>query len=204
MLFGARPRPAAQGVGTTTSFDGAGYVFYQAGITGSTQGGLPATGTIQSAFNSTVTFQLQPYFTSNALFFSQASEATSILTLESPAAYQTVNLLFSSGGGGATFNFTLNFSDGSSVMASETSPDWYGGATMRSKALSESRKQAPSTPRNNPIPASTKSTTPSRLPTRRRLWNQSRSPKPMPTELSESSLSVVPFPRQPRFTPTMW
>ena len=56
------------GVGTTAGIDNAaGWAFYEAGVTGSPGGGLPAGGTFASNANPSVTFALQPYDVRNAL-----------------------------------------------------------------------------------------------------------------------------------------
>jgi hypothetical protein len=87
------PTPAA---GTTTSIvppggvstsygvpSNVGWVFYETGAPNSTQG-LPANGTINSAANAGVTFQLLPYIGNNAALNSGT------LTLATPAPYTSL------------------------------------------------------------------------------------------------------------------
>jgi autotransporter-associated beta strand protein len=88
-------------------------ILYQAGAVGSPSGtGLPAGGQIVSKSNPAVSFQLQPYTAANDLLLQNSGSGT--LTLTNPGKFASLNVLDVSTNGTATYNVTLNFSDGSS------------------------------------------------------------------------------------------
>ena len=113
--------------GTTAGLDGAtGNVLYQVGAPFSPSGsGLPASGLVTSAANPSVAFQLQPYTQNNVLLTSDANSHT--MTFATPSAVQTLNVLAVAPSGAATYNLTINFTDGSKDSANFTNQvvtDW--------------------------------------------------------------------------------
>ena len=125
LIYGASE--ASAGAGTTTGVDNAGNVFYAANVPGTPGVGLPISGTIKSALNNGVTFQLQPYAGMNSLQLT--GDATGTLTLTTPTKFSTLNFLANAADGASTLDLTLNFGDGSTTTVSDVSvPDWFGGA----------------------------------------------------------------------------
>lgn len=95
-----------------------GWVFYETGAPGSTQG-LSTNGTYSSLINPDVTFQLQPYVGNNVVL------QGGTLTLVSPAAFSSLAFLTTAQGAtGESFRITLNFSDGSTTVFTGSDPDW--------------------------------------------------------------------------------
>jgi autotransporter-associated beta strand protein len=113
--------------GTGTTFDG-NYVWYEMGFVGSGTSGLPTNGSVfASAFNPAVSFQLQPY-TSNNVALIPGGNGSVTLTLSTPAAYTTLNLLAAAANGAANLSATLNFADSTSATAQITVSDWFNGS----------------------------------------------------------------------------
>src|SRR5205807_1590773 len=86
--------------------------------------GLPHSGQIQSVSNPAAIFQLQPYTTNNDLLLTDNTTPRT-LTLVTPSAFQSLNVLDVSGNGTSTYNMTLNFSDKSTdtIAAAMTVPN---------------------------------------------------------------------------------
>ena len=123
--------------GTTGTFDGQ-WNFFQQGFLTSTEGITVASGgTFTSAANSNVKFTFGTFGTSNVLLLSATGSAapsgnTGTLTLATPTALSSLNLLDADGNGGTTLSVTLNFfGGGSDTIASGTSvQDWFGGSNV--------------------------------------------------------------------------
>ena len=112
---------------TTIAYDGT-YVWYEHGYTGSGTTGLPANGsTFTSAFNPSVSFQLQPYNGSNVAFIN-GGNGNVTLALNTPASFSTLNFLAAAASGAATMSAVLNFSDSSTAFTQFTVSDWFNGA----------------------------------------------------------------------------
>jgi hypothetical protein len=115
---------------TTTDFDGASYALMAVGYTNPTgsvaTSGLPASGLINSANTSGLSFQLAAYTANNSLRL--ATAGTGALTLTTPRTAGDVYVLASSGSGTSTMVVTVTFTDGTTQVFSSTSVgDWYGG-----------------------------------------------------------------------------
>ncbi len=101
--------------------------------------GLPVSRTFVSAANPLTTYQLAAYdngpggaINRNSLFLSADANASTTGTLAiaagSQGQFQTVSVLAMSGGGAASFNAVLHFSDGSSTTVNNLgAPDWFNG-----------------------------------------------------------------------------
>ncbi len=115
----------------TADVDGAGYAFMSPtfspnGTTFPTSF-LPATGLINSATTSGLSFQLQSYKSNNSLRIAAVASAT--LTVTTPLSASDLYVLVTSGSGAATANFTITFTDATTqVFSAVTIPDWYSGA----------------------------------------------------------------------------
>ena len=121
--------------GTSTSFggNGAGTVFYEAGVPGAPGNtGLPQGGYFTSSastFFPEVPFQLQPYNANNVLMTQSSGNET--LTLATPGRFQLLNLLNAASAGDANYNFTLQFADGSTTQVTgQIAQDWFGGNSV--------------------------------------------------------------------------
>jgi fibronectin-binding autotransporter adhesin len=127
---------ASASAGTTASYDAApGYVFYENGAAhnGGT-GGLPSSGTIASAANANMTFQLAPYSGNNSL---QLNNASGTVTFTTPTKLNVLSFLHSSGSGASGVNFTVHFTGTASTYSdSFTSPDWYDGTPFAISGIS--------------------------------------------------------------------
>jgi len=111
---------ASPRAGTTTA-EGGNWVWYENGAPDTTQG-LPTSGSFVSAYNSSVTFQFQPYTSNNALYYPGADDGA--LALTAPQATGFLAFLVSTQGGGS-FTATLDFSDDSTyTLPTATDPDW--------------------------------------------------------------------------------
>lgn len=92
--------------------------------------GVPAANTTFTA-GGTKTFRMAPtYTTNNVLYVANFGSFISgnSLTLSSPAAYGALSFLTSSGNGPLVMNVTISHADGSSQVASLSSPDWFNQA----------------------------------------------------------------------------
>jgi hypothetical protein len=116
---------------TTADVDGGGYAFMAPNFnpTGTTfpTAYLPATGLINSATTSGLSFQLQSYKINNSLRI--ASTGTGTLTLSTPVAASDIYLLATSGSGASTVNVTVTFTDATTQTFNAVSvSDWYSGS----------------------------------------------------------------------------
>jgi autotransporter-associated beta strand protein len=118
--------------GTTNSVDGANFVYYEKGRTGSiASGGLPSNGTLVSVSNSNQTFQLQGYGTAaarnnNVMQVTGTNSGT--ITLATPASFSQIVIANATGSGPTTYDAVLNFSSGSPTTYSNiTGQNWFGG-----------------------------------------------------------------------------
>ncbi len=75
--------------------------------------GLPPGGLVTSELDAATTFQLGPYGSSNVLYLTRAAPSRS-LTLNSPAAYQSLSILAASAQGGGNGILVIHFTDGTS------------------------------------------------------------------------------------------
>jgi autotransporter-associated beta strand protein len=119
--------------GTTRAVDGSNgtgsFVYFQAGVnTANPTFGLPASGRFTSGG---VNYQFQDYTGNNVLSLGNANSgnSTGTLTLVTPGAYRSLNIMNVAGNGPAPFSFTLNFDSGNpTTVTGLTSLDWFGGA----------------------------------------------------------------------------
>jgi hypothetical protein len=129
----------ANGVGsaastTTNDVDGVNYCYVSNGWQLNSSStplttGLPATGLVNSAVTSGLTFQLASYSSDNDLRL--ASNTASTLTFQTPTAAQNLYVLAVTGSGSSVMTVTINFTDLSSqVNPSITVSDWYGGTSV--------------------------------------------------------------------------
>lgn len=120
--------------GTTRAVDGANgsgaFVYFQQGVdTANPLNGMPAGGRFQSLANSAVTYQFQDFTGNNVLSLGGGATTDNRLTLSTPGAYRSLSFMNVTGSGSATYNFVLNFQDGSfTTVTNQASPDWFGGA----------------------------------------------------------------------------
>jgi hypothetical protein len=116
---------------TTLDFDGASYALMAVGYTNPTgsvaTSGLPASGLINSANTSGLSFQLAAYTANNSLRIATTA-GTGTLTLTTPRTAGDIYVLASSGSGSSTMIVTVTFTDGTTqVFPATTVGDWYGG-----------------------------------------------------------------------------
>ncbi len=98
--------------------------FYQTGLAGTSRG-FPQNGSFVSAVDGAI-FQFQPYTANNALVMSTGTGVNhGTLTLTAPAAYNSLEVVADSGGGGGSPPFTINFSDGTSLTTNLVASDWF-------------------------------------------------------------------------------
>jgi hypothetical protein len=92
--------------------------------------GLPATGLINSALTTGLSFQLAGYAVSNSLRLQTTGTGT--LAFQMPySAAQNLYILAVSGSGTSSMNVQINFSDGTNQTATGILvDDWYGGANV--------------------------------------------------------------------------
>jgi hypothetical protein len=123
---------------TSIDVDGASFALVALGyINPSNQSptsGLPANGTINSAATSGLTYQLAPYTGNNSLRISGTGTGT--LDFVTPQAADQVYVLATSGSGVSTVTITVNFSDNTSQVFTQSINDWYGGANYALRGIS--------------------------------------------------------------------
>lgn len=120
---------------TTTSFDGSlnkagNNVLYEQGFGGPAAAGtgLPSSdASFTSLANPAVTFQLAPYNANNVALMNAPGQSVT-LQLQTPANYQSLNLLATGAYNGGNINVTLNFADGTATTYSTYVSDWFNGA----------------------------------------------------------------------------
>ncbi len=131
---------------TTGTIDGSS-VFYQEGYTnlfGVTGAhGLNDSGLYTSQYNPSVQFQLQPYHQSTSLTLKAGAATTAgTLTLNSPTAYSSINLLSDSGNIFPTVQVTFNFDDSTTETQTIQVQNWFFNGSQTRLAIGGS---APST-----------------------------------------------------------
>ena len=117
---------------TTSDFDGASYALMAVGYTNpagsSATSGLPASGLVNSANTTGLSFQLAAYTANNSLRLGTTG-ATGTLTLTTPRTAGDIYVLASTGSGSSTMIVTVTFTDGTTqVFPATTVGDWYGGS----------------------------------------------------------------------------
>lgn len=96
--------------------------------------GLPDDGIITSLNLPGAVYHLASYDQNNALVLrTQGSSGT--LTLETPGVFSKIAFLGASSNGNSSFDFVLNFSDGTSFSTTFTVPDWYSGSNYAIKSI---------------------------------------------------------------------
>ena len=114
----------------------AGWLFYETGLAGSTQGLAANSGatprTFTSLYDGDVEFQFAPYAGNNAVYLDGPGNVT--LTLANPARFESLQLLETT----RTMSWyaKLNFADGSSTITSTwNDPDWTANPGPADRAL---------------------------------------------------------------------
>ncbi len=129
----------ANGVGsglttTTNDVDGASYCYVSNGWQATTSStpcttGLPATGLINSAVTTGLTYQLAGYGVNNDLRL--ATNTSGTLTLSSTIAATNLYILAVTGSGSSVMTVQVNFTDATNQTNSNiTVADWYGGTSV--------------------------------------------------------------------------
>ncbi|KAA5533175.1 T9SS type A sorting domain-containing protein [Taibaiella lutea] len=127
----------ANGVGTgltttTNDVDAVSYCFVSTGWQQTSSStpfvlGLPASGTINSAATSGLTFQMASYSGNNDIRIPN-NNVPYTMSFTTPQAAQNLYLLAVTGSGSCTMTVVINFTDGSSQTSTGiTVADWYGG-----------------------------------------------------------------------------
>jgi autotransporter-associated beta strand protein len=128
----------------TRGFDNAntnsgGFAFFESGYNGtnaSGNAGLPQNHTFTSASTSLTEFTLPSYTGNNALILN-SNGGTGTLTLSQHGSFGDISILAAGANGSASLNVTLDFTDGSSILASSlTVPDWFSSSTAAYTAVS--------------------------------------------------------------------
>ena len=142
-LSGFTQDVVADGSGTVASrtsidADGASFALVALGYLNpsnqSPTSGLPANGTINSAVTSGLTYQLAPFTGNNSLRI--ASPGTGTLTFVTPQAADQVYVLATSGSGVSSVTITVNFSDNTNQVFTQSISDWYGGTNYAIRGIS--------------------------------------------------------------------
>jgi hypothetical protein len=114
---------------------------------------LPATGVVNSAVTSGLSFQLASYSANNSLrlpLTGSGTTGTGTLALGTPQSAGEVFLLVTSGGGISTVTVTVNFTDATTqVFTGLTVADWYNGTNPVVQGLGRVSRDAASTIDNN-------------------------------------------------------
>jgi autotransporter-associated beta strand protein len=132
---GATP---ANAVSVTTATVDSTFVWYEKGYNAQTTG-LPANGaTWASATNPAVNFKLQPYNAGNVAFIN-GNAGSVTLTLATPTAFSTINVLATSANGNAGLVAQLNFADGSSVFTQFAVTDWFNTTVNNTAVIAGGR-----------------------------------------------------------------
>ena len=110
------------------------YTWYEAGLPGGGAGGLPASGTIVSAADPSVSFQLARYNELNALLLDSGT-TSGALAFAAPASYSALSFLVSSSLGSPTspvLSLKVNFADGTPALTglSVVAPDWFNNGPV--------------------------------------------------------------------------
>jgi hypothetical protein len=120
--------PTAAITGTMDNGIGAtnGFTWYERGYnTGAADTGL-AGGQIVSVSDPSHLYKFAPFTGSNAILLNDGNTSQT-LTLDGTAAYHTLSILTSTGGGNGTLHLLVHHADGSTeTTASAASPDWFG------------------------------------------------------------------------------
>lgn len=103
--------------------------------------GLPDNGIITSVNLPGAVYHLASYSSNNALVLRQQN-ASGTLTLEIPGVFSKIAFLGASSDGSSTFNFILNFSDGTSYPTVFTVPDWFSGPNYAIKSIGRVYRRA--------------------------------------------------------------
>ncbi len=87
--------------------------------------GLPDSGSFLSSYDGTTNFQFANYSSNNVLLLFESGQGTDsgTLSLTTPDAYTNLQFLADGFNGGHSFNYTLNFADGSQTTGSLTAND---------------------------------------------------------------------------------
>ena len=197
-------------VGTSSAFDVPNnWVLFENGAGEQSPGGLPVSGSFTSASNPAVNFQLASYTGPNVLMLGSAAGQpnSGTLALATPGSFTSLNILDSAANGGANFNFTLNFSDGSSLtQMGEYAPNWFYNTPYALGGIGRVNRGNSRWMATRSVPKTrvcTKLTTTCRRATRPRFWTRSRlfirghSPTVMPSAYSRSA--EIPRARSPRW-----
>lgn len=129
---------ASSSTSTSTSMDASpGYVLYSSAYTNtggqSNPGGLPASGSFNSAQDANRPYQLAAYTGNNELLLRSSTDnaaggATSgTLSFQTAfrSQYSTLYVLGTTGSGTGSINYTINFADATTATGAITFPDWY-------------------------------------------------------------------------------
>lgn len=103
--------------------------------------GLPDNGSIPSVNLPGAVYQLASYDANNALVLRQQN-SSGTLVLETPGVFSKLAFLGASSNGSSTFNFVLNFSDGTNFPTTFTVPDWFDGPNFAIKSIGRVYRKA--------------------------------------------------------------
>lgn len=103
--------------------------------------GLPDNGSIPSVNLPGAVYQLASYDRNNALVLRQQN-SSGTLVLETPGVFSKIAFLGASSNGSSTFNFVLNFSDGTNFPTTFTVPDWFDGPNFAIKSIGRVYRRA--------------------------------------------------------------
>ena len=118
---------------TTAGLDNISSVFYQKGFNGSsTTTGLTTETNFTSASNANTTFRLQSATANNTLLLGASTSAS--LTLSTAGRYNTLAFLVTGFEGSVASSYTLNFSDGTTLLGTFTAADNFATATAAATA----------------------------------------------------------------------
>jgi len=103
--------------------------------------GLPDDGIITSVNLPGAVYHLASYTGNNALVLRQQNTSGTLI-LETPGVFSKMAFLGASSNGSSTFNFVLNFSDGTSYPTTFTVPDWFSGPNFAIKSIGRVYRRA--------------------------------------------------------------